>query len=413
MLHPSTMSAVEEAPINPILDYIQKLKETKKSLPFGQPVCVLTSPTVTDSTSLLRLVSEIGPHIAVLQVQADVIEDWSDNVIDQLTYAAKKHGFLLWEGSRILNSTVNLMGRGRANLAARKTIADLAKGRYVNGIYKTASWANLATSWAPGVALDEQEQDVLLPTLRKAARAAVATTVKTIETEISVAEGDDTLEQERTPIFPPKENGWHEFNTDMGYALRKSSTISVTESVTQQPHIEPDNGIPAPPTLTRGMAICLPSDVDSVFTLDFRQGTIAAACANQDFVAGLVTSEPLFCEYHGDNLIDLAVPEGCEVSDEMVHNLLAYSPYLERNHSIGLFSMVPPDYAYAFEADPVHAIHADSLHGQPRSVVKLEYLIEKALKLRDANRKENEGNSRPTNIPKGPSVLHCPIVILP
>lgn len=408
------MSAMEDAPINPILDYIQKLTKTKKGLPFGQPVAVLTSHTVTDSATLFRLVSEIGPHIAVLKVQADVIDDWSDKVIDQLTYSAKKHGFILWEGSRILNSTLNLMGRGRANLATRKTIADLAKGRYVNGISKTASWANIATSWAPGVALDEQEQDVLLPTLRKAAREAVATTVKTIETEISVAESGDTTEQEQTPTFPPKENGWHEFTTDLGYALRKSSTISVTESVIQQPHVEPNDGVPAPPLLSRGMALCLPSDIDTAFTLEFRQGTIAAACANQDFVAGLLTSEPLFCDYHGNNLIDLAIPDGCDVSDEMEHNLRAYSPYLERNHSVGLFSLVPPEFAYAFESDPVHAIHADpSPGGQPRSVAKLEYIVGKVLKRRDANRKENQGNSRPMNIPRGPSVLHCPIVILP
>lgn len=408
------MSTVDDAPINPILDYIQKLAEVKKGLPFGHPVAVLTSHTVTDSATLFRLVSEIGPHIAILKVQADVIDDWSDEVIDQLIYAAKKHGFILWEGSRILNSTVNLMGRGRANLATRKTIADLAKGRYVNGIYKPASWANLATAWAPGVALDEQEQDVLLPTLRKAAREAVATTVKTIETEISVAESRDSVEQEHTPTVSSNENGWHEFATDLGCALRKSSTISVTESVTQQPHVETDDGLPAPPILNRGMAICLPSDVDMVFTLEFRQGTIAAACANQDFVTGLVTSEPLFCDYHGNNLIDLAIPEGGEMSEEMERNLQAYSPYLERNHSIGLFSLAPPEYAYAFDSDPVHAIQAESSpEPQPRSVAKLEYIVGKALKRRDANRKENEVNQKSTNIPKGPTVLQSLIVILP
>ncbi|KAJ5089284.1 hypothetical protein N7532_007968 [Penicillium argentinense] len=409
------MSAVDDAPVNPILNYIQQLTETKKGLPFHQPVAVLTSHTVTDSATLFRLVSEIGPHIAVLQVQADVIDDWSDEVIDQLTYSAKKYGFILWEGSRILNSTVNLMGRGRANLATRKTIADLAKGRYVNGAAKTATWANLATSWASGVALDQQEQDVLLPTLRKAAREAVATTAKTIETEISVADGAEPVEQEQTPTSPPTQNGWHEFSADMGYALRKSSTISVTESVTLQPHVEPEDGVPAPPLLSRAMALCLPCDVDTAFTLEFRQGTIAAACANQDFVAGLLTSEPLFCEYHGNNLIDLAVPEGCDVSDEMEHNLLAYSPYLERNHSVGLFSLVPPELAYAFESDPIHTLNADSTSpgGQPRSVAKLEYMVGKALKMRDANRKENEGNQVPKDLPKGPSVLQCPMVILP
>ncbi|EPS25589.1 hypothetical protein POX_c03967 [Penicillium oxalicum] len=410
------MSETASVPENRILQYLQDLTTSKKGLPFGQPVAVLASDSVTDTAALVKLASELGPHIAVFQVQAEIIDDWSDNTIEQLTYYAKKHGFILWEGSRVLNCTVNFMGRGSADFQTRMVAADFTKRKYTHGTVKIAQWSNLASSWAPGVPLNEQEMDLLIPTLRKAAREAVATTVKTIETEISAANGEVHHEEVETPTSPPSSNGWLEFSSEnFGSALRKSSTISVTESVTLQPHVEPDEGVPSPPLLSRGLALCLPSAIDSAFTPEFRQSTVMAACANHDFVVGFYTCEPLFTTYTRDYLFDLAFQDSNGHSPQIGRDTLEAIPYLENKHSFALFSLVPTTLLSGFESDPIHSINGSSADNEtPKSVAQLFYVIDQALKSRNAHRKEQSGSPlQDALISVGPRVFHVPLVILP
>lgn len=408
------MSNEEGSPDNEILRYIQQLTATKKGLPYGQPVCAMTSHTITSTAKLLRLAEELGPHITALQIQADIIDDWSDHTVEQLTFFSKRHGFILWEGSRVLNSTVNFMGRGSADWDQRRVLADLVRRKYTNGPVKVGRWAGMATAWAPGVPVDKQEEDVLLPTLRKAAREAVTSTVKTIETEISVVGKEDGVEDdEEDPGETPTTDAWHEFRTDAGITLRKSSTISVTETVTLQPHVQPEDGVPPPPSLARGLALCLPSATDTAFTFEFRQSSIAAACSNRDFVVGFLTSEPFFTNYHGNNVMELAFLDGRLPHSNKGENLLASSPLMENQHSLGLFSLVPPEIGNNFDSDPVHMLNGNSPEAQPESVMKLHYMVRQALRLRDANRKEHEGSVQETDMPHGPNILHCPIVILP
>lgn len=411
------MSVTESCPDNEILQYIQKLTATKKGLPHGQPVCVMTSHTITDTAKLLRLAEEVGPHITAFQLQADIIDDWSDYTIEQLTLLSRKYGFIMWEGSRVLNSMIDFMGRGSGNWNQRKVLADLVRRKYTNGPVKVGRWAGMATAWAPGVPVDQQEEDVLLPTLRKAAREAVTTTVKTIETEISVERKGHTSEEDEEVLVEEEAtattNGWLEFTSEMGSALRKSSTISVIETIALQPHIEPEDGVPSPPLLARGLALCLPSATDTAFTFEYRQSSIAAACSNRDFVVGFLTSEPFFTNYHGNNVMELAFLDGRLPHSETGRNLLASSPLLDRQHSLGLFSLVPPELAHNFESDPVHVFSGDAPESQPESVMKLYYMIGQAIKLRNANQKEKEGNLSETSIPSGPNILNCPMVILP
>ncbi|OQD78216.1 hypothetical protein PENDEC_c001G03729 [Penicillium decumbens] len=406
------MSVMDSSPHNEILEYIQKLAETKKGLPSGQPVCVLASHLITDTEGLVQFAEEIGPHIAILQVQADIIDNWSNHTIDQLTYLSKKHGFILWEGSRVLNSLVNFMGRDSANWDQRNILADMIKRNYTNGPVKVGRWAGMATAWAPGAPVDKQEEDILIPTLRKAAREAVASTYKTIQTEISAAENEDGPEED-TSEETPTTDGWPEFSLNNGIAMRKSSTISVTETITMQPHIQPEDGVPPPPLLARGLALSLPSASGTAFTFEFRQSTIAAACSNRDFVVGFLTSEPFFTEYHGNNVMELAFLDGRQGAKG--RNLLASSHLLEKQNSLGLFSLIPPELAANFESDPVHILNEnpDALEARPGSTMKLYYMVRQALRLREANRKEKEANKEETNIPPGPNIVHCPMVILP
>ncbi|KAJ5126721.1 hypothetical protein N7448_007500 [Penicillium atrosanguineum] len=383
------MSVTDISPENEILNYIQQLTETKKGLPSGQPVCVLASHTITDTEALVQFAEEVGPHIAILKVQADIVDDWSNHTIDQLTYLSKKHGFILWEGSRVLNSLINFMGRDSTNWDQRKVQADMIKRNYTNG-----------------------PEDVLIPTLRKAAREAVASTYKTIQTEISAADSEDGPEEhisEQTPTT----NGWPEFSSNNGVSMRKQSTISVTETITLQPHVQPEDGVPPPPLLARGLVLSLPNAGGTAFKPEFRQSTIAAACSNRDFVVGFLTSEPYFTEYHGNNVMELAFldePQGAKG-----RNLLASSHLLEMRNSLGLFSLISAEMGANFDSDPVHILNSDqdAPEAQPETVMKLNYIIRQALRLRDANRKDKEVNKEETSIPPGPNIVHCPIVILP
>ncbi|KAJ5578551.1 uncharacterized protein N7459_007515 [Penicillium hispanicum] len=412
------MSAQNYAPDNPILEYIQNLPSTNKRLPYGQPVCVLTSHGITDCASLLQLVHEVGPHIAALQFHADIIDDWTDDTIDQLTFCAKKYGFILWEGSRVLNNTVNFMGRGSSDWNTRRVLADFIKKKYTSGFLRNASWSNIATSWAPGIPVDEQEKDVMVPTLRKAAREAVATTVKTIQTEISAAETGLVPEETKAEysLSPPTSDGWHEFSSDnVGAALRKSSTISVTETVTMQPHVQPEDGIPAPPLLARGLALCLPSAMDTAFTFEFRQSTVAAACANSDFVIGFMTSEPFFLYNWGNHLMDIAFRDGSGRSYKgRGRDLLESSPYLEKEHTLALFSLIPPEIAKGMDTHPIDSPNQGSQEdAQPDSVRKLYYVMGQAMKSRENACKERQANGDPEASSAGRGILQVPVVMLP
>ncbi|KAJ5676701.1 uncharacterized protein N7477_002334 [Penicillium maclennaniae] len=384
------MSVTDISPENEILNYIQQLAETKKGLPSGQPVCVLASHIITDTEALVQFAEEVGPHVAILKVQADNIDDWSTHTIDQLTYLSKKHGFILWEGSRVLNSLINFMGRDSTNWDQRKIQADMIKRNYTNGPVRVGRWAGIATAWAPGAPVDKQEEDVLIPTLRKAAREAVASTYKTIQTEISAADSEDGPEEdvlEQTPTT----NGWPEFSSNNGISMRKLSTISVTETIALQPHIQPEDGVPPAITCQR----------------------LAAACSNRDFVVGFLTSEPCFTEYHGNNVMELAFLD--EHQGAKGQNLLASSHLLEKRNSLSLFSVISPELGVNFDSDPVHMLNGDTDAPAARSeiVMKLNYIVRQALRLRDANRKDKEANKEAMSIRPGPNIVHCPIVILP
>lgn len=410
------------SPENPILVYLQTLAATKKTLPYGQPVVAHASVNHIDSASLLRLAAEIGPYIAVLQIPADVIDDWSSDTIEQLQSLSRKHAFLLWEGSKILNPMVNFMGRADVALESRQALVDLIKKSYTSGPLKTATWSNLATSWAPAAPMDQQENDVLIPTLRLAAREAVATTTKTIQTEISADTNNYSPGDEEEMATPSAEtsNGWIEFNANnTGSVLRKSSTISVTtESVTSNTHIETDDGVPGPPMLARSVALCLPSSNETAFTPNFRQSTIVAACANSDFVAGFLTHEPFFVNHRGNDIFELALLDGNGDSLQGSNCArLATLPHVkEHRRSIGVFSLVPPTLGQEFEFDPTFKpdgnAPSDPDSETSYSVQYLYYMIGQATALREKSRRERGPADSGKETPTGPNIMHIPLVIL-
>lgn len=314
------------------------------------------------------------------------------------------------------------MGRADAPLETRQALADLIKKSYTSGPLRTATWSNLATSWAPAAPVDQQENDILIPTLRLAAREAVATTAKIIQTEISAEINNYSSGEELEIITPSTEtsNGWKEFSpSNTGSVLRKSSTISVTtESVTPHAHLHADDGVPVPPQLARSVALCLPSTIETAFTPEFRQSTIIAACANSDFVIGFATSEPFFVNHRGNDIFELALFDGngsAQVGIDAAK--LATSPYLnEHRRSLGVFSLISPTLSLGFEFDPTFKPDGITPSGADTetsyTAQYLYYIVRQAIDLREQNRQEREATGSGKGKPAGPNIMHIPVVII-
>ncbi|KAJ9211432.1 hypothetical protein DTO166G4_6946 [Paecilomyces variotii] len=376
----STSSPV---PVNRLITYLRMLQRSKPGLPHGQLVCVSASHTITTTEALLQLASAVGSQIAILQIQADIIDDWSDETVNQLMVLAKTYGFLLWEGGRILNPYLSSLGKRESeSIGQRKEIIECIRRSYTKGRLNMASWAGLATAWASGVMAEKQETDMLIPTLKNAARETVSVIAQTITTEITAegTKGDhQTQDDHQLPdsFVDQDESGdggltpSYAITKDLGDVMplppRKASTISLTQTITQ--HTETSlsspsiierrdsvedvllqftitgDDIPPPPLLVRGLVLCLPSLRLSIFTPEYRRSCLAAARANRDFVIGFVSKEPWTVISRTDDILD-------------VHEVSASEAHSSREEAGGRDSDVVPDWFIVFS--PITEIAANS-----------------------------------------------------
>lgn len=83
---------------------------------------------LTDSTTILNLAEQVGPHICALKTHIDIVEDFHANLIEPLKEIAQRHNFVLFEDRKFadIGKTVEL--------------------QYSKGLYKTSSWASLVTA---------------------------------------------------------------------------------------------------------------------------------------------------------------------------------------------------------------------------------------------------------------------------
>ncbi|OJJ63810.1 hypothetical protein ASPSYDRAFT_138245 [Aspergillus sydowii CBS 593.65] len=443
-------------PGNRLIAYIRSLAEAKKGLPYGLPVCVAPSHTVTSTDALLRLASLVGPYITILQVHADVIDDWSEDTIRQLTLLAKKYAFLIWEGGRILNSTIGVVGRQKAeSREMRNALVDLIRKKYTRGVVKPASWANVSSAWASGIPVDNQAADILIPTLKAAAREAVADAVQTIRTEITAdtisdrsfhVHSSSMVEPNGIPNhqhLPPNYAVEENISNNLELPPRKASTISLTQTITQHtedssdalnetgaeevwdfgaaPPPATDAELPSPPSLARGVVLCLPSTTDTVFNPEYRKSCMAAAYANQDFVLGFACGEPWhIVSQNEDEILDIDALMGSSTPNEQNQR----SHNLDEVHdappqSAALFSIIPHKLSSPNEQQLVETPFETS--GPPPDdlnplAYRLYSLVRQSVRARDAVASQQaaatpqQGTKRS---PRRPNIIHIPVVSLP
>ncbi|XP_012283675.1 uridine 5'-monophosphate synthase [Orussus abietinus] len=105
---------------NPVASKLFRLMSSKETT-----LCLAADLTTTNS--ILELANLAGPHIAVLKIHVDIVEDFTKDFTKQLRQLAEKHDFLLMEDRKFgdIGHTVSL--------------------QYQKGVYRIAEWADFVT----------------------------------------------------------------------------------------------------------------------------------------------------------------------------------------------------------------------------------------------------------------------------
>jgi orotidine 5'-phosphate decarboxylase subfamily 1 len=101
------------------------------------------SADVTTQHELLQLAQQVGPSICVLKTHADIVRDFDDHCITQLTALAAQHNFLLFEDRKFAD------------------IGHTVRLQYSQGIHRIADWASITDAHPlPGDGVVQGLQDI-------------------------------------------------------------------------------------------------------------------------------------------------------------------------------------------------------------------------------------------------------------
>lgn len=106
---------------NPVSKKLFQLMHSKMS-----NLCVAAD--FTDCQSILRLAEVAGPHIVLLKLHADIIENFNELFAKQLRELADKHQFILFEDRKFAD------------------IGQTVSKQYSSGLFRIADWAHLVNA---------------------------------------------------------------------------------------------------------------------------------------------------------------------------------------------------------------------------------------------------------------------------
>ncbi|GAA5910823.1 orotidine-5'-phosphate decarboxylase [Sporobolomyces salmoneus] len=89
-------------------------------------LCV--SVDVTKKADLLRIANASGPYCCCIKTHIDIVEDFDQDLVQQLQAIAEKHDFVIWEDRKFAD------------------IGNTVRLQYSSGIYKIAQWSHLTNA---------------------------------------------------------------------------------------------------------------------------------------------------------------------------------------------------------------------------------------------------------------------------